>query len=596
MRPPITCNSINKPHSVFGRAVCLSLHPGRLLLFPFVHWFHKHYKGKYRFERIIFSLDLLLIGAAITLATISIFLFIFPPHTFEDDILFEAHVAPREIVTGAPSTLIIRYTNNTEETLQDAKLSLTFPAHFLLQSVSVNGSKEDQETTAIELGDIVARNGGVIHVTGVMFGDVHGKQTFQSSMTFAHGNEKIVPGKKLSSYTFSPSRSTLELSLELPDRVMASQPMSGKIHYKNTGVIDFPEITIEPEWPEGFQGGKTFRVPRINAGQSGSIPLSGFLRDVPEQIEFIFHPYFTFGEDRYRQDTLRQTVSVLPAQIKISHEMDQTNLRPGSSAIATITYKHVGTETLHDVEIGITSNNAFIGKTEITKLTEIKPGDEKTIAITLPILSHVNANNLTSLEQIQITTQTFARYTLASDRAERITTVGSETISKLTTPMVFESFARYMTPSGDQIGRGPLPPRVGQKTSYWIFWNVDGTTNTLNHVSIEGTLPANVTFSGKETASENGGVSFDPETRKISWNVESIPPTLNPGSKMYSVAFEVVLVPSALQIGTSPTLMNEIHLTGTDSFTGEFISASSTSLSTILINDKMASAQSIVKK
>ena len=512
-------------------------------------------------------------------------------------------------MTGAPSTLVIQYRNATKETLRNAKLDLNFPDHFLLQYISVNDQNVSDKN--IDLGTIPAGGSGTIHVQGVMFGDVGGKQTFQSSMTFVHGTKGDIPEQKNSSYTFSPAHSTLQLSLTLPDRVVAGQPISGFITYKNTGAVDFPEISVSPEWPKGFTVKNTsvklvnglYSLPKIKAGASGQMSFSGFLGTVPEHIDFIFHPSFTFGTDRYRQETLTQNIPILPAQLLLTPHLDTAILKPGTDVTFTIHYKNIGTETLNNVDIGIASDSPFVkngGKTisskENTKLSSIKPGDEGDITIVDAILPTVPTSAITSFVNIQIQTHAIAHYTLASDKTkEQLTTTTDDVATKLTTPLRLESFARYVTPGGDQIGRGPLPPRIGQKTSYWIFWNIDGTTNELNRVSIAGTLPRNVEYSGNDTSSEDGGVTYDAATNRISWNVSPVPPTFDPASKLFSVAFEVILTPTADQVGKAPILVQNINLTATDSFTGQFVSTSAANITTNIPTDKMAKGKGTVR-
>ncbi len=605
----LACNSVNKPHSVLGKAVCLSVHPGKLILFPFIEWFNRHFRGKFKFAKTVFAITLLVIGSVLTLLTLAIMAYFFPQKNFTDQISFNATVAPHEIVTGAPSTLVIQYHNATKEALRNAKLDLNFPDHFLLQSISVNDQNVNDKN--IDLGTVPIGGSGTIHVQGVMFGDVGGKQTFQSSMTFVHGTKGDIPEQKNSSYTFSPAHSTLALSLTLPPRVIAGQPISGFITYKNTGEIDFPEISVSPEWPKGFTVKNTsvpqvnglYSLPKIKAGASGQMSFTGFLGTVPDHINFIFHPSFTFGPDRYQQETLTQSIPILPAQLSLVPHLDTVVLKPGTDATFTIHYKNIGTEILNNVDIGIASDCPFVkngGKTvssnENTKLSTVKPNDEGDITVVIPILASVPASSVTSYVNIQIQTHAIAHYRLASDATkEQLTTTTDDTFTKLTTPLRLESFARYVTPSGDQIGRGPLPPRVGQKTSYWIFWNIDGTTNELNRVSISGTLPANVEYSGIDTSSEDGGVTYNAATNQISWNVSPVPPTFDPTSRLFSVAFEVILTPTADQVGKTPILLQNINLTATDSFTSQFVSTSAANITTNIPTDKMAKGKGIVR-
>jgi hypothetical protein len=438
-----------------------------------------------------------------------------------------------------------------------------------------------------------------------MFGDVGGEQTFGSTLVFTHGKETDVIDQKTAYYTFSPKRSTLSLDLNLPKQIISSQTMSGTITYKNTGLIDYRKIQIKPEWPDGFtfkdasaqmQDG-AFIVSNIKAGSSGSIHFTGKLDDIPNNLSFRFHPSFAFETAQYKQETLVRDAPILPAQIQLKHFFETNVLTPGTEATLHVTYKHIGKEILRNVEIIFTSRDPFITNQTLRVLDvdTLNPGDEKDLVFQVPIRDSVATNLLTSYENLRVRTNTIAHYSLDQLPNEQLSTSSDELQTPLTTPLNIESFARYTSPGGDQIGRGPLPPRVQQKTSYWIFWNVDGTTNPLQNTIIEGTLPSNVSFSGNTTASEDEGVTFDPLTRKITWDLAQVPPTLNPESKVYSVAFEVILIPTTAQIGSSAPLLQKTSFTGQDAVTGVTRTISKPDITTNLPSDTMAKNKAIVR-
>lgn len=594
---------IKAPHSVLGHAVYLSLHPGRLILLPFRRWFNQQYLGRYKFDRSVFFIDLVLISSVIALFAIALFLILVPPKQFRDHITFRATVAPHEVVSGASSTLVIDFQNNTKEPLRHPTLNLLFPKHFLLQSVSSNESNTDANNIVLE--DIPVHGTGTIHIQGVMFGDVGGTQTFESALTFTHGTKQAVSDRKITTYTFSPKRSTLELHLNLPTTAIASQTMSGIITYKNTGTVAFREVKIKPEWPNGFtfldasaqiQHG-AFVLSNVKAGSNGEIRFEGKLGNVPDHLTFIFDPSLVFDRDAYKQETLTQTVPILPAQIQLSESVETNTLTPGSNSIFHVHYKHVGNEPLQNVSIAITSHDPFLTQqnSAASMIHTLKPGEEGDLVFTIPVRDYVAANLLTSYENLHVRTRTTATYRLQSKPDIQLTTSSEELVTPLTTPFNMESFARYTSPGGDQIGRGPLPPRVGQKTSYWIFWHVDGTTNPIQNAVMEGILPENVTYTGHQTSSEDGGVTFNAETRKITWNVAKIPPTLDPMSKVFSVAFEATLIPTSNQVSSPATLLKNIHFYGTDAVTGSTIEVKKADISTNLPEDKMAKSKGIVR-
>lgn len=616
LKQGITCDSVGKPNSILGRAVCLSVHPGKMVLLPFIKWFEKRYKGT-KFARLLFSFDLLLIGALLGLGMTAIVLGLIRPIAFEDKITFEATVAPREIVTGAPSTLVIRYTNGTDEELRNAKLALTFPDYFLLQELSVEeinrSYRTDTTYTAdIDLGTIPVGGTGSVRVRGVMFGDVGGEQSFTSTMTFVHGTEKDLAGKKTSAHTFSPSSSTLALTLALPERLVAFQEVEGTITYQNTGEIDFPTISIEPEWPEGFTFLSSpvsiidgaFVVPAIAAGESGTLDFVGYLGEVGQEVTFVFHPSFTFDTSRYRQETLTHTAPVVPPQIRLEQSIDNSTVRPGSSAVYTVRYENTGEFEVTNLVLAIEATSPFVtaASVEAATIAKVAPGESGEVHINIPLRWSIYQSETTDWDGLDLSARAVASYTLGDPSTgsgqadQRVSSKSAVVSAPITTPVVFESFGRYATDSGDQLGRGPLPPRVGIQTKYWVFWHVGGTINELQNVRVEGTLGSNVVYTGKQSSSQNSGVEYDAATNTISWETTSIEPSLSPTSKIVGVAFELSITPDSSMVGTSPDLLYDIRITGTDGRTDAFVSRSGSTITTNLPNDLMAAGKGVVEE
>lgn len=610
LKKGITCDSVGKPDSILGRTVCLSVHPGKMLLLPFIKWFDKRYRGM-KFARLLFSFDLLLIGALIGLGATVLFLGLIKTASFEDKISFEAIVAPLEIVTGASSTLVIRYTNGTDEELRNVKLALTYPDHFLLQELSVEEidrsyMTDTTYTADINLGTIPVGATGTVRVRGVMFGDVGGEQSFTSTMTFVHGEEHDRAGKKVSVHTFSPTSSTLALTLTLPERLVAFQEVEGAIMYENTGEIDFPTISIEPNWPEGFTFlsspvsilNGAFVVPAIAADESGTLRFVGYLGEVGEEVTFTFSPSFTFDTSRYRQETLTHTAPVIPPQIRVEQSVDLTTVRPGASATYTVRYENTGEFEVTNLVLAIEATSPFVTdiSVEATSIAKVAPGESGEVPINVPLRWSILQSETTDWDGLDLSARAAASYNLGDGSGQRVNSKSSFISAPITTPIVFESFGRYATDSGDQLGRGPLPPRVGIETKYWVFWHVGGTINKLTNVRIEGTLGNDVVFTGKQSSSQNSGAEYDATTNTIGWETTSIDPSLSPTSKIVGVAFELGLTPDTSMVNEAPVLLYDIRITGTDARTGAFVSRSGLTVSTDLPDDIMATGKAQVQE
>ncbi len=591
--------------NIHKRTLDIASRPGRAIVTPFARHYEKHYEGRYPFARLAFGFDLVMLGTAIGLGIIALAFWLWKPTAFAEKIVFSADIAPAEIVSGAPSTLVLRFDNRTGEELRDVRLSVSVPEHFLRLETEESGSDETWEH--LEIGTVPVDGTESIKIHGVMFGDVGGEQTFASAMTFVHGPHDT-RGTKRDERTFVPTRSTLELELALPDRMVAGQATEGTVTYRNAGTIDFPEIVIQPRWPEGFAfisanvplGPDGFRLPSVTAGSSGALTFRGTLGSAEGDVAFAFDPSFAFGNDRYRQETLVHVAKTVPIPVQVSHDVNPESVRPGSAASVTATVVNVGEDPVTNVRVTIASDSPFaisktvsVGPKEHPELARLEPGESRSVTIPFPLRASVAQSATSVYERIPFATRASAAFDLpatpdAIARDAEISTI-------MTSPLALDAFARYAAPSGDQIGRGPLPPFAGETTTYWIFWNVRGTTNELSNVRIEGALGPNVSFTGKQTVSVNGGVVFDAASGQISWTSDSVSPTFAPSSKIVGIAFELALTPGDDQIGSIPTLLKNIHVTATDAVTGAFVSASGATITTDLPNDTLAEGNGVVE-
>jgi len=594
----ISNNPEERPHTALEYFVHLLVHPGRTLLSPFYRHIEKRYIKieKFEIKFLLTDIALLLISLGVAGSVIGWFIW---HNKIENHIFFEAQITPTEIVSGAPSTLVLRYTNGTGQELNDVYLNLSYPAHFDLQELA-SGETLVEKSNVISLGNLPPDAFGSIKIRGVMFGNVGGEQTFEAKMTFNYGEKKHY-GEKTSRHVFSPAKSVLNLSLEIPEKIVAGQSFTGRVAYENTGDLALPEIKVTPEWPENFNlislSPDKWLIDSIEAGEKGYFNFIGTPAAGAENLSLSFIPSFVFGSDEYRQEILKQDVSIIQPQIKVSHSVEATSVNPGGTLKAIVKYENTGDTPVYNVDISLYSNNPFI-QTDAKKIIgTIASHTSGETEIEIKLQPYVTQSETSVFEHLNIDTKASASYKIEESlTAEAVTVYGTEISTPLTTPITFRSFGRYATESGDQLGRGPLPPVVGEETKYWIFWNVSGTTNEIKNLSITGELPANVSFTGRQTVSTGSAVTYDESTKTVSWQVGEINSTFAPSAKVIGAAFEVAITPSESQVGTSPTLISDILLSGTDSWTNAWLTATGSKVTTNLPGDQMADSLELVIK
>lgn len=162
-------------------------------------------------------------------------------------------------------------------------------------------------------------------------------------------------------------------------------------------------------------------------------------------------------------------------------------------------------------------------------------------------------------------------------RAESINQV------KLRTSIELSRAAYYY--EGPFSNLGPVPPRVGEKTSYTITWKALNTLNEVKDVEITASLPENVSFEQKVYPAASNLI-YNSQTHSIVWNIGTLKPGVGNVIPAETVTFGIFIVPKENQRGFPAELIREAKLSGTDTFTGELIEYASPSLDTSLPADQ----------
>jgi hypothetical protein len=103
--------------------------------------------------------------------------------------------------------------------------------------------------------------------------------------------------------------------------------------------------------------------------------------------------------------------------------------------------------------------------------------------------------------------------------------------------------------------------------------------NSIAGASVHATLPSYVRYVQGDAA-----ITYDPVTHGVTWAAGEVPAGSAYGAPK-TAAFQVALLPSTSQRGTSPVLMSSISYTGTDRFTKLSVEGMASEVSTQTIQD-----------
>jgi len=215
-------------------------------------------------------------------------------------------------------------------------------------------------------------------------------------------------------------------------------------------------------------------------------------------------------------------------------------------------------------------------------LAHLAPGDHGQVSFNFASLPLIRSDrSVITRPTIDLNVSFRGRRTTVDSSGELIETTVKKQI-KVSSVFQLASVAKYY--DGPFTNTGPLPPKVGQETTYTILWSVINSSNDVTGATVRATLPAYVRWVGTMNP-ESESVTFDSSRGEVTWDLDAVDAGRGLTSAAREVAFQVVLLPSVSQIGETPVLITTPILSGTDSFTHQILTSAKKSIDIRIIGD-----------
>lgn len=105
---------------------------------------------------------------------------------------------------------------------------------------------------------------------------------------------------------------------------------------------------------------------------------------------------------------------------------------------------------------------------------------------------------------------------------ESISSKSSEILINILSNSEFGASGWFTSPEGIQWGKGAHPPLLGQETQYAILWKIGPTDGALEDLLVTTQLPSTSRWIGESDFSV-GEISFDSDTKIVSWSASRVP-------------------------------------------------------------------------
>lgn len=594
---PLPATPTSRTGNIFIGTLNLVAAPAKALTKPLHRHYHRRYHGKYKHAKKLFIFDLALISLALVLLAASLYFFLAQPTKTYLNINLKQN---QQVTIGQTQDFIFQLSNLTNYSLSNLSLKFEFPHSFILKEFPANFNPA---TNSLFLDFLKEKQSADLTFKGQVWGAINEKQKIiiHSQFTESKNNTLI---EQITPLDLSLTESSLQTEWTLPNEIFVGQNLNLIINYRNDSSEKLAKAILLPTLPDDFEiisSHPNFKDGRwilenLGPHSSGQILLTGYLRSFPRpgNVTLTLQTFLENNNQKFLQSSLLNYITVKDHGLVLkSSLLEHKNfLKPGEEISIQITYQNQNKQMIKDLAVVLLLPASLVEKKEqeIEK-TEILPDESGTFNLNFrlrPLISVLDKN-------LTLNLRPFATFYFKDKPGEILRAFAIPYSLKISSALKLQAEARYFTAEGDQLGRGPLPPRLGQTTKYWINWFILTAPNAIKNVALAGRLPPDVSWTGKTNVPSGEAIAYDPVSRIASWRSDFVPATPTFRCPCQGAGFEVAITPTTADLGQEITLLDNLTIQGTDEFTGEELIETSPDLTTDLKTDDLAKGKGRVQ-
>jgi len=581
-------------------------------------------KKPFRRKSLIIIIVVLLAVAAASLAG---FLILNRENKFSGEKVTLAIETQDAVSSGDEVIFNINYLNGESTVLGDVQISVQYPDGFTFKNSEPKAINDQNQTWKI--GTLKPGKGGVIKVYGVIIGEVDTEKTIKATMSYKPSNFNSTFTTDTSK-TIRITSSIIGLEITGPKRAVSEKELTFKVKYTNDSKDALEKIKITAEYPKTFtfsssnpkasQGNNVWQIDRLESKDSGEIEIKGSLKSEVGNNEELKIKVGLVNESGELEPQAEKSILILMVNPELTLNMTTNSSSSdnvanfGDTLTYLLTYKNNSDLEITDLSVSAQLKARVLDwksiddtnkgkadadkitwtKDQIPKFVSIKPGDEGEISFKIKIVGSPTIQNSEDKNFNVVSNFTASYSTLSGDEKTALENSSNTITTKINTKLSFSAEGRYYSDQFEQLGSGPLPPEVGQTTSYRIFWYLTNSSNELTNVTVKTTLPADIYWTGKNKEVSGGTLDFNSSTREVIWTLDKISVGAGTVYPAQTASFEVSATPTASQIGLLLVLTDTSSLSGTDSYTLQNLTAMSDAITSEIPNDIKAQGKGLV--
>lgn len=526
---------------------------------------------------------------------------------------------PSTVASGEELDFIVSVVNSNRVDLENAVLSLEYP-----EGTRVSGTGESVNRERIEIGNLGSNSSKDTSFRVSLFGEKDAIKPINIRLNYNVADSNALFSKE-KTYEVVINSSPIILDVSYPREINSGQDVNLTIDVTSNSVVPIESTLIKVEYPYGF----TYKDSSIKPSRDNSIWNLGTLQDgqkktltvvgtlIGQNLEdrsfrvsvgnMVNNANLDFDTDLAAEQI---TIGIRRSFFNLGFRTTKENFNLGENVSSEISWQNTLPERISSARLEVSfSGNVFdrngvsVGsggffrsldntiiwdKNTNSNLSELLSGVEGRFSFSNRSIS--NIDDIRSMKNPTIN----MKIKMSGERVSNGETISSEeNVSVKFSSLLNLTSRSYRTIAGISNG-GPIPPRADQETTYTILWTLTNTVNDVSGVTVSAILPVYASWKGEVTPGSES-VTYDPSTRRVTWNVGNL--SFGTGY-IYSpkqVYFKVGITPSVNQVGSSPEIIGPSVVSGVDTYTNQNLSTGAPATNTLFTgNDFISGNEKVV--
>ncbi len=487
---------------------------------------------------------------------------------------------------GEEMSLQVAVTNQNNVPIEAATLIIKYPPG----TRSVGDSPRNLFEERIPLNDIGPGEVQNVPVKVVVYGEENNQKIINATVEYRINGSNGTFYKEAKPLEFRISSSPLVLRVESIEKVASGQLVDVVLTAVSNASTPIQNVLVTASYPNGFSfqssepapvyGQNVWEIPELLPEQSATIKLKGIVSGLTEEV---FRINFEAGpsnpDNRYLVGSILTNTYTeflierpfIDVQIAINGDKDREVVIP-EGVVSNVSIDIINTldETVYDMvvevvpggnaldERSISSESGFYDSNTGTVRWEVSnnesfeqvlPGGKRNLEFTVK----PGVNRTTSAFDMVV--NVYARRVAESSALETlIGTIRAE--AKYSASILLGSQA--------SLSSGPVPPKVGETTTYTLTLVAEAGANDMTGTIVETSLPVHVDW--LDTYEAEGKVTYNSVSKKLQWEVGN----LSSGERK-EIKLQISFKPSISQVGRTPVIINNQTVRANDRFTGALL-------------------------